>query len=213
MKITKSEIYNCFKKSLDELKVRTNENESILGNKLNAATEASIQHIFNALQNDNMAEIVKEYAVLKSNVKNIDVVTILYNAIESMFTTMVVSLISATLIITSKFLDIIKEIYIERIKALNGFIQINSSKFYTALWAIIIIITILTAIKALIEAKPTPIENYNKKIFNTVYRDKYIDMLSQIIVAHDEFKNMNYSVFENGQKTTICKIKFKTTKY
>lgn len=69
MKITKSEIYNCFKKSLDELKVRTNENESILGNKLNAATEASIQHIFNALQNDNMAEIVKEYAVLKSNVK------------------------------------------------------------------------------------------------------------------------------------------------
>lgn len=196
MKITESEIYNCFKKSLGELKVKTNENESILGNKLNAATEASIQHIFNALQNDNIAEIIKEYAVLKSNVKNIGFATILCNTIDNMFTTIAVSLISATLIITSKLLDIIKEVYIERIKALNGFIQINSSKFYAVLWATIIIITILTAIKALIEAKPTAIENYNKKIFNTVYRDKYIDMLSQIIAAQDKFENMNYSEFE-----------------
>lgn len=78
---------------------------------------------------------------------------------------------------------------------------------YTMIYILLGISALFTIIKAVIEVvnqkSSIALENFNKKTFDTTYRDKYIKILSQMISSPNKFEKMDYFEFT---KWTRCFI-------
>lgn len=203
MKETKSEIYKIFKKSLDDANHNYCNNECLLGTELDAAVKKSAVYLLYTLKKGNMSELIKEYVLLKANFRNVNTVYIVFETITNMILSIITACLSSfasiTYIIVPVLLDIIKELYVKELTESNLFANFNLDWIYNIIFALLIIGLIFTIAKEILEVRDKEpaitMENYNKKIFDTIYRDKYIKILSQMISNPNKFENMSYFEF------------------
>lgn len=209
MKETKSEIYKIFKKSLDEPIFSYNCNKYSLSLKIDIAVKKSAIYLLYALKEENIPELQKEYTLLKADFRNIGTILIILDSISTMIVSATSacfsSFISAIYVIVPVLLDMIKDFYEKEITEPN--LTVNIDGIYTMIYVLLGISVVFTIVKAILEAanqeSSIALENFNKKIFDTTYRDKYIKILSQMISSPNKFEKMDYFEFT---KWTRCFI-------
>lgn len=207
MKETKSEIYKIFKKSLDEPIFSCNKRS--LSVKIDTAVKKSAVYLLHAIKEGNMAELQKEYTLLKANFRNISTLFIILDSVSTMIVSATSacfsSFISAIYIIVPVLLDMIKDFYEKEIT--EPYLTFNIDGIYTMIYILLGISVLFTIVKTVLEVvnqeSSIALENFNKKTFDTTYRDKYIKILSQMISNPNKFEKMDYFEFT---KWTRCFI-------
>lgn len=207
MKETKPEIYKIFKKSLNE--PFFNCNKRLLGVKIDTAVKKSAIYLLHTLKEGNMAELQKEYTLLKANFRNISTLFIILDSVSTMIVSATSacfsSFISAIYIIVPVLLDMIKDFYEKEIT--EPYLTFNIDGIYTIIYILLGISVLFTIVKTVLEVanqeSSIVLESFNKKIFDTTYRDKYIKILSQMISDPNKFEKMDYFEFT---KWTRCFI-------
>ena len=207
MKETKSEIYKIFKNSLNE--TIFNCNKYPLNIKIDTAVKKSSIYLLHALKEGNISELQKEYTLLKADFHNIGIVFVILDSVSTMIVSATSacfsSFISAIYVIVPVLLDMIKDFYEKEITEPN--LTFNIDGIYTMIYILLGISALFTIIKAVIEVvnqkSSIALENFNKKTFDTTYRDKYIKILSQMISSPNKFEKMDYFEFT---KWTRCFI-------
>lgn len=199
MKETKSEIYKIFKKSLDEPIFSCNKRS--LSVKIDTAVKKSAVYLLHAIKEGNMAELQKEYTLLKANFRNISTLFIILDSVSTMIVSATSacfsSFISAIYIIVPVLLDMIKDFYEKEIT--EPYLTFNIDGIYTMIYILLGISVLFTIVKTVLEVanqeSSIALENFNKKTFDTTYRDKYIKILSQMISNPNKFEKMDYFEF------------------
>lgn len=195
MKETKSEIYKIFKKSLDEPIFSCNKRS--LSVKIDTAVKKSAVYLLHAIKEGNMAELQKEYTLLKANFRNISTLFIILDSVSTMIVSATSacfsSFISAIYIIVPVLLDMIKDFYEKEIT--EPYLTFNIDGIYTMIYILLGISVLFTIVKTVLEVanqeSSIALENFNKKTFDTTYRDKYIKILSQMISNPNKFEKMD----------------------
>ena len=199
MKETKSEIYKIFKKSLDEPIFSCNKRS--LSVKIDTAVKKSAVYLLHAIKEGNMAELQEEYTLLKANFRNISTLFIILDSVSTMIVSATSacfsSFISAIYIIVPVLLDMIKDFYEKEIT--EPYLTFNIDGIYTMIYILLGISVLFTIVKTVLEVanqeSSIALENFNKKTFDTTYRDKYIKILSQMISNPNKFEKMDYFEF------------------
>lgn len=115
------------------------------------------------------------------------------------------TVISAIYIIVPVLLDMIKDFYEKEIT--EPYLTFNIDGIYTMIYILLGISVLFTIVKTVLEVanqeSSIALENFNKKTFDTTYRDKYIKILSQMISNPNKFEKMDYFEFT---KWTRCFI-------
>lgn len=207
MKETKSEIYKIFKKSLNE--PFFNCNKRLLSVKIDTAVKKSAIYLLHALKEGNIPELQKEYTLLKADFRNISTLFIILDSVSTMIISATSacfsSFISAIYVIVPVLLDMIKDFYEKKITEPN--LTFNIDGIYTMIYILLGISVCFTIVKAVLEVRnqesSIALENFNKKIFDTTYRNKYIKILSQMISSPNKFEKMDCFEFT---KWTRCFI-------
>ncbi len=209
MKETKPEIYKIFKKSLNE--PFFNCNKRLLSVKIDTAVKKSAIYLLHTLKEGNIPELQKEYTLLKADFHNTNILYIIGNCIADIIISTVIaffsSFTSAIYIIVPVLLDIIKDFYVKAIAEPNltfSFDFDGKTKIICVLLGISAFTTIVKVIlKTLNSESSTILECFDKKMFDTTYRNKYIKILSQMLSNPNKFESMNYFEFT---KWTRCII-------
>lgn len=207
MKETKSEIYKIFKKSLDEPIFSCNKRS--LSVKIDTAVKKSAVYLLHAIKEGNMAELQKEYTLLKANFRNISTLFIILDSVSTMIVSATSacfsSFISAIYIIVPVLLDMIKDFYEKEIT--EPYLTFNIDGIYTMIYILLGISVLFTIVKTVLEVanqeSSIALENFNKKTFDTTYRDKYIKILSQMISNPNKFEKMDYFEFTEWTRCFI----------
>lgn len=167
MKETKSEIYKIFKKSLDEPIFSCNKRS--LSVKIDTAVKKSAVYLLHAIKEGNMAELQKEYTLLKANFRNISTLFIILDSVSTMIVSATSacfsSFISAIYIIVSVLLDMIKDFYEKEIT--EPYLTFNIDGIYTMIYILLGISVLFTIVKTVLEVanqeSSIALENFNKK--------------------------------------------------
>jgi hypothetical protein len=207
MKETKSEIYKIFKESLKESIFDCNKRS--LSIEIDTAVKKSAVYLLHALKEGNISELQKEYTLLKADFRNIGIVLIILDSISTMIVSATSacfsSLISAIYVIVPVLLGMIKDFYEKEITEPN--LSVNIDGIYTMIYILLGISVVFAIVKAILEVankeSSIVLESFNKKIFDTTYRDKYIKILSQMVSDPNKFEKMDYFEFT---KWTRCFI-------
>lgn len=202
MKETKSEIYKIFKKSLDEPIFSCNKRS--LSVKIDTAVKKSAVYLLHAIKEGNMAELQKEYTLLKANFRNISTLFIILDSVSTMIVSATSacfsSFISAIYIIVPVLLDMIKDFYEKEIT--EPYLTFNIDGIYTMIYILLGISVLFTIVKTVLEVanqeSSIALENFNRKTFDTTYRDKYIKILSQMISNPNKFEKWTILNLQNG---------------